>query len=117
MDRYTNLMSSQLPIERRKWLDLARIIVNRPKFIMMDEVLAGLNPSEIEHSLKLVRRINTEFNITILFIEHVMKAVVSLCDRAIVLNEGRVIADGLPAEVLALEEVVKAYIGADEEDE
>lgn len=106
-------LSTKLPIEKRKWLDFARILSLDPKLIMMDEVMAGLNPSEMEESLDLVRRINKQ-GITIVFIEHVMKAVVSLCHRTLVLNEGRVLCDGNPEVVLKREDVIKAYIGGGE---
>lgn len=108
-----DMLSSKLPIEKRKWLDLARILVNEPKFIMMDEVMAGLNPSEMENSLVLIKRINEEYGVSILFIEHVMKAVVSLCHRCIVLNEGKLLVEGEPREVLNIEEVITAYLGSD----
>lgn len=105
-----DVISTQLPIEMRKWLDLARTLSLRPKLIMMDEVMAGLNPSEITRSEELVRRINSD-GITILFIEHIMSAVVNVCDRVIVLNEGKLLCEGIPDEVLLREEVIKAYIG------
>ena len=102
--------SERLPIERRKWLDMARILATDPKIIMLDEVMAGLNPSEIETSIEMVRRINQQ-GITILFIEHVMKAVVKLCHRIVVLNEGKLLCTGKPDEVMNNPEVVKAYLG------
>lgn len=109
---YRDLLASKLPIEKRKWLDLARILTNNPKFIMLDEVMAGLNPQEMEESLQLVQKINDHGNgVTFLFIEHVMKAVVQLCSRVVVINQGQFLAEGLPQEVLTRQEVVDAYIG------
>ena len=105
-----DLISAKLPIEKRKWMDMARVLAIEPKLIMLDEVLAGLNPSEMESSLALVRKINAE-GITILFIEHVMKAVVSLCTRVIVLNEGKKLCEGKPREVLSRQDVINAYLG------
>jgi branched-chain amino acid transport system ATP-binding protein len=77
---------------------------------MMDEVMAGLNPNEMKDSLDFVRAINKQ-GITILFIEHVMMAVVSVCHRAIVLNEGKLLHEGEPNEVLRNPSVIEAYIG------
>lgn len=102
--------SLKLPIEKRKWLDMARIMATDPKMMMLDEVMAGLNPSEMEESLELVRTINKE-GMTILFIEHVMKAVVSICSRVVVLNEGKLLCEGEPNEVLKRDDVIDAYLG------
>lgn len=110
LDRLSGTMSSKLSIERRKWMDLARVMATEPKLIMMDEVMAGLNPNEMENSLEFVREINRQ-GIAILFIEHVMKAVVSVCHRAIVLNGGQFLAEGEPEEVLKNPAVIQAYIG------
>lgn len=104
--------SGKLSIEKRKWMDLARCMATKPKIIMMDEVMAGLNPSEMESSLDLIRTINKE-GITILFIEHVMKAVVSVCTRAIVLNQGKLLCEGEPREVLNNPDVIAAYLGGE----
>lgn len=109
-----NIKSSKLSIEKRKWMDLARCMATKPKIIMMDEVMAGLNPSEMESSLELVRTINKE-GITVLFIEHVMKAVVSVCTRAIVLNQGQLLCEGEPREVLNNPDVIAAYLGGEDD--
>lgn len=112
LDKYSNILSSEISIEKRKWLDLARVLITDPELIMMDEVMAGLNPSEMENSLKLVKRINDE-GVTVLFIEHVMKAVVTLCNRTIVLNQGCLLAEGDPQTVLRDPKVVAAYLGGE----
>ena len=78
--------------------------------MLLDEVLAGLTPSEINHAISLVREIR-ERGSTIIFIEHNMRAVVELCDRLIVLNQGQVIGSGLPREVMEQPAVVNAYLG------
>ena len=106
----SGLAASQLSIEKRKWLDLARVLATEPEFVMMDEVMAGLNPNEMKESLEFVREINRR-GITILFIEHVMHAVVSVCTRVIVLNEGRFLYEGAPRAALEDQSVVEAYIG------
>ena len=102
--------SSKLSIEKRKWMDLARVLATEPKLIMMDEVMAGLNPNEMLSSLDYVREINRR-GITILFVEHVMRAVVSVCTRAIVLNEGKFLYEGTPTDALNDPTVIAAYIG------
>lgn len=100
----------KLPIEKRKWLDMARILANDPEVIMLDEVMAGLNPSEMEDSIRLVEKLN-QTGISIIFIEHVMKAVVRLSHRLVVLNEGRLLCEGNPDKVMADQSVIKAYLG------
>lgn len=111
--RYRDMQASKLPIEKRKWLDLARILVTRPKLIMLDEVMAGLNGTEMDASIDLVKRINKEEGITIIVIEHIMKAILRICDRAVVLNDGQVFAEGEPNEVLNRPDVIEAYIGGE----
>jgi len=110
---FKDMNSGKLSIEKRKWMDLARILATEPKLIMMDEVMAGLNPSEMEESFEFIRNINRR-GISILFIEHVMKAVTSVCTRAIVLNQGQLLFEGEPKEVLSNPLVIKAYIGGSE---
>lgn len=110
LNKYAEMLSAKLPIEKRKWLDMARILVTDPKILMLDEVMAGLNHSEMDESVELVKRINKS-GLTILFIEHIMKAVVNLCERVVVLNQGKLLAQGEPVEVLRRKEVVEAYLG------
>jgi len=105
-----NMKSGKLPIEKRKWLDLARVLAIEPKLIMFDEVMAGLNPTELEGSLNLIKQINKE-GVSVLFIEHVMRAVMEIADRIIVLDEGSLLAEGLPEEVMSNPTVINAYIG------
>lgn len=102
--------SEKLSIEKRKQLDLARIMAQNPKVIMLDEVMAGLNPSEMEACVALVRKIN-RMGISILFIEHVMRAVSALCERVIVLQDGILLSSGTPQVVLNDPKVVEAYLG------
>ncbi|MGI6037542.1 MAG: ABC transporter ATP-binding protein [Limnochordia bacterium] len=107
-----DLTCSKLSLEKRKWLDMARVLAINPKLLMLDECLAGLTPSEMEDSLELVKRINAS-GVTILFIEHVMSAVTNLCTRVVVLNEGSLLSEGHPEEVMRDEAVIKAYLGED----
>ena len=94
----------------RKWLDLARVLAIKPDIVMLDEVLAGLNPSEMVRSVELVKKVN-ELGITIIFIEHVMKAVTTLCDRVVVLNQGKLLSSGIPSDVMKQKVVIEAYLG------
>lgn len=111
-DSLADTLCSKLPIEKRKWLDMTRALATNPKLLMLDECLAGLTPSEIDNSVELVKRINAT-GITILFIEHVMSAVVNLCHRVVVMNEGHFLSEGDPQVVMRQPEVIKAYLGED----
>jgi branched-chain amino acid transport system permease protein len=95
----------------QKRLELARALALDPQLVLLDEWLAGLNPSELAIGIALVRSLREE-GLTIVLVEHVMDAIRSLCDRCVVMNAGRKIADGPPAAVLAEPEVVAAYLGA-----
>ena len=105
-----NDFSEKLSIEKRKQLDLARIMALKPRIIMLDEVMAGLNPAEMAECVELVRKIN-KMGISILFIEHVMRAVSTLCERVIVLADGKLLSEGKPEIVLNDPTVVEAYLG------
>lgn len=94
----------------RRRLELARALSTGPKVILLDETMAGLNPSEIDEALQLLKRIN-ERGITLFIIEHVMKAVMGISERVIVLDYGEKIAEGRPEEVANNREVIKAYLG------
>lgn len=99
-----------LNLHQRKFLELARALASRPKLLLLDEVLSGLTPSEIDGAIRTIRAIRDQ-GATIVFVEHVMRAVMELTDRIVVLNNGRVIAEGAPAEVMRRPEVVTAYLG------
>ncbi len=97
-------------IEMRK-LELARALALRPKLLLLDEVMAGLSSSEVDELLVILTGLN-EQNITILMIEHIMRAVMTFCERIVVLNAGEKIAEGTPDEILHNEEVERTYLGA-----
>lgn len=94
----------------RRRLELARALATEPEVLLLDETMAGLTPAEIEGVLDLLREMNRR-GITIFMVEHIMRAVMTLCERIIVLNYGRKIAEGSPEEVADNKEVIKAYLG------
>jgi len=102
--------ASGLTVAGRKRLELARALATEPQLLLLDEVLAGLNPSEIRDIIPVIRDIR-DSGVTILMIEHVMQAVVSLCDYVYVLAQGEMIAEGTAAEVVDNPRVVEAYLG------
>jgi len=102
--------AAQLTYIDQKRLELARALALKPEVLLLDEWLAGLNLSELNEGIALVRSLRDE-GLSIVMVEHVMDAIRSLCDRCVVMNAGRKIGDGPPAVVLADREVVRAYLG------
>ncbi len=99
-----------LTVAARKRLELARALATEPRLLLLDEVMAGLNPTEIDEIVAMIRSIRDE-GVTVLLIEHVMQAVMSLAERIYVLNNGALIAEGTPAAIAANSAVVDAYLG------
>ena len=103
-------LPEELNLHQRKFLELARALAARPQVLLLDEVLSGLTPSEIATAVSTIQRIR-DAGTSIVFVEHVMSAVMALSDRLVVLDQGRVIAEGLPQDVMNRDVVVRAYLG------
>ena len=97
----------------RKCLEVARALATKPKLLLLDEVMAGLRPTETDRMVAIFKKLNADTGLTILLIEHVMRAVMALSHRVLVLNYGRLIADGKPEEVTRDPEVLACYLGAE----
>lgn len=110
LSKQIDQLAGELTIAGRKRLELARALATRPRLLLLDEVLAGLNPQEIAEMIPVVRGI-ADSGITVLMIEHVMQAVMNLAGHVWVLAQGQLIAEGSPSEVTNNEKVVEAYLG------
>ena len=109
---FARIEARNLTLARRKRLEVARAIALRPRLILLDEVMAGLTPAEVDQTIELVKALPSLGIAAVAGIEHVMQAVQNISDWIVVLNFGRKLAEGRPAEVMHHQEVVKAYLGS-----
>jgi ABC-type branched-subunit amino acid transport system ATPase component len=101
----------KLNLHQQRFLELAKALAAQPRLLLLDEVMAGLNETEITASVQIVRRVRDELGMTVLWVEHVMSAVMELAERVIVLNFGTILTEGAPTTVMRHAEVVEAYLG------
>lgn len=104
-------LAKNLPYGEQRKLEIVRAIACKPKLLLLDEPAAGMNPQETSELMEMISFIRREFDLTILLIEHDMKLVMGICERIMVLNYGRIIANGSPEEIRSNPDVVKAYLG------
>ncbi len=109
--REANRLAETLTLAGRKRLEVARAVATGPKLLLLDEVLAGLTASEVAAALQMIRELHTRRKLTIVVIEHVMRALTQLSHRIVVLHHGEKIAEGSPTEILTDQRVIEAYLG------
>jgi branched-chain amino acid transport system ATP-binding protein len=104
-------LARDLTLYELRMLELARALATTPKLLLIDEVMAGLNPAEAERAVEMIREAQAQFGVTILWIEHVMKIIMNAAQRIVVLHYGKKIAEGTPRDIAGNSEVVRAYLG------
>ena len=107
----TRNLASDLTLAGRKRLEIARALATQPRLLMLDEVLAGLTPTEVDDAARMIRAVHQKYELTVIMVEHVMRAVMQLCGRIIVLHHGEKISSGTPEHVSGDPAVIAAYLG------
>lgn len=110
LSKTANLPAKDLTLVNQKKVEVARALATKPEVLLLDEMMAGLNQTEVTQAMELIKSIRTK-GITIVMIEHVMKAIMNVCDRIIVLHHGKKIAEGTPSEIVNSPTVIEVYLG------
>ena len=116
LDHKKDLVAKHLNLGERKKLEIAKALSTQPKLLLLDEVMAGLTPTEVQEMVKIIHSINAS-GITLIIIEHIMEAIMSLSKRVVVLNFGKKIIEGTPEEVSSNPQVIEAYFGVEDGEE
>lgn len=111
--KYPERKPDEITLQDKRRVELARALACEPKLLLVDEYMAGLNPSEIQEAIELLKRVNVELGVTLVWVEHVMPAIMGLAERVVVLDHGIKIAEGKPEEVVRVKDVIEAYLGSD----
>ena len=111
LDARARDLASDLTLAGRKRLEIARALAIRPRLLMLDEVLAGLTPTEVDDAVRMIRAVHGKYDLTVIMVEHVLRAVMQLCERIVVLHHGEKISEGTPERVSGDPTVIAAYLG------